>query len=151
MDRSTRRELIERLNRHGRILAGHFGLAYRSIEAERASVKRRYGVCFSDGTIRIRLGHARTGQPLRYSSLVDTLCHELAHLRHFDHGPRFQRLYWALLQFARQAGIYQPGARNGKIAPPTPAPQPASQGPQQLWLLGEEWLPTPRRRAGRRR
>jgi predicted metal-dependent hydrolase len=116
MDRSMRRDLIERLNRDAATLSARFGLIYRSIEAERAGVKRRYGICYSDGTIRIRLVHAVTGRPLRYSSLVDTLCHELAHLRHFDHGPRFKRFYLTLLDHARQAGIYRPKPRTGSAA-----------------------------------
>ena len=72
-------------------------------------MKRRYGVCFADGTIRIRLRHAVTGRPLTYSSLVNTLCHELAHLRHFNHGLRFQRFYFEILEYARDRGIYRPG------------------------------------------
>ncbi len=71
-------------------------------------MKRRYGVCFSDGAIRIRLHHVTTGRPLKYSSLVNTLCHELAHLRHFNHGPRFKTLYLRILEYARAQGIYRP-------------------------------------------
>jgi hypothetical protein len=102
-------ELIARLGRDGAVLAARFGLRYRAIEAERPRVKRRYGVCYADGTIRIRLRHASTGEPLKYSSLVNTLCHELAHLKHFNHGLRFQRLYRQILEHARAAGIYAPG------------------------------------------
>lgn len=85
-----------------------FRLRYRVLEAERANVKRRYGVCFSDGTIRIRLRHATSGNPLKYSSLVNTLCHELAHLKHFNHGPGFQAFYAEILEWARRESIYQP-------------------------------------------
>jgi len=113
MDRKTRRELVARLNRDGAVLATDFGLRYAAIEAERANVTSRYGACFSDGTIRIRLRHAVTGRPLKYSSLVNTLCHELAHLRHFDHGPRFKALYLQILERARRLGIYRPGRATG--------------------------------------
>jgi hypothetical protein len=99
---------MTRLNRDAAMIAGRFGLRYRVIEPERPRVKRRYGVCFSDGTIRIRLAHAKTGAPLRYSSLVATLCHELAHLRHFNHGPRFRTFNQVLLEWARSSGIYRP-------------------------------------------
>jgi hypothetical protein len=74
-------------------------------------VKRRYGVCYDDGSIRIRLRHVRTRNLLKYSSLVDTLCHELAHLRHFDHGSRFELLYQRILGYARRRGIYRPTPR----------------------------------------
>ena len=140
MDRSTRRALLEQLVRDGEQLAADFGLRYRAIEAEPTHVRSRYGVCFADGTIRIRLRHARTGRPLKYSSLVNTLCHELAHLRHFDHGLRFRRFYAQILEFARDSGLYQPRASAGIAALPrapraAPAPR-ASDPPGQLSLFG---------------
>ena len=103
-------------------------------------MKRRYGVCYADGTIRIRLGHARTGDALRYSSLVATLCHELAHLRHFDHGPRFKAFYFRLLDYARSEGIYRPGApAEGPPARALPRTRTraaaAPAGPEQLALF----------------
>ena len=120
-------ELIARLNRDGAALAARFGLRYRAIEAERPRVKRRYGVCYADGTIRIRLRHASTGAPLRYSSLVNTLCHELAHLRHFNHGLRFQRLYRQILEYARAVRIYVPRAAEApRLAAPRRAREHAS-------------------------
>ena len=90
---ASRALLMMRLTRDAEQISGHFGLRYKSLGAERANVTSRYGVCYSDGSIRIRLRHAVTGRALKYSSLVDTLCHELAHLRHFNHGRRFQALY----------------------------------------------------------
>ena len=109
MDPLEARALMERLNRDAERIARRFALRYRAIEAERPKVKSRYGVCYADGLIRIRLRHAATGRSLKYSSLVNTLCHELAHLRHFDHGPRFKAFYFHLLDFARAEGIYRPG------------------------------------------
>ncbi len=109
MDRRTRRELTDGLNRDASRIASHFGLRYQKIEAERGNVTSHYGICYSDGTIRIRLRHAVSGHPLKYSSLVNTLCHELAHLRHFHHGIRFRVFYLELLEFARSVGIYRPG------------------------------------------
>ena len=108
MDPLPRAELMARLNRDAAVIAARFGLRYRAIEPERPRVKRRYGVCYRDGTIRIRLAHVVTGRPLLYSSLVATLCHELAHLRHFDHGARFRSFNQHVLEWARQAGIYRP-------------------------------------------
>jgi len=152
VDRREKRELLERLRADGHRIALRFGLRYRAIEAERANVKRRYGVCFSDGEIRIRLAHARTGEPLRYSSLVNTLCHELAHLRHFHHGDCFKQFYLALLAWARAEGIYRPalpGAPDASGSPcraaaaslPTARPPrgrktgPPSGAPEQLGLF----------------
>ncbi|MGH0030968.1 MAG: Wss1p-related putative metallopeptidase [Myxococcota bacterium] len=138
MDRGTSRLLMESLNRDAQRIASCFGLRYRAIEAERANVKSRYGICYSDGLIKIRLRHATTGRPLKYSSLVSTLCHELAHLRHFNHGVRFRAFYQELLEFARDEGIYRPGsdrARAPAVAPPPRRPQRAP-GPEQLSLFG---------------
>ena len=101
--------LIEQLRLHARFLAGHFRLSYQEIAPESPRVKRRYGVCTAEGRIAVRLRHAKTGLPLKYSSLVNTLCHELAHLRHFNHGPRFRRFYLEILEYARTEGIYRPG------------------------------------------
>jgi len=116
VDRATSRSLIARLNRDAEQIAWRFGLRYRSIEAERANVKSRYGICYEDGVIKIRLRHAVTGKPLLYSSLVSTLCHELAHLRHFNHGVRFRAFNLELLEFAREQGIYRPGRRPSRPA-----------------------------------
>jgi hypothetical protein len=109
-------ELMARLQRDGAHLASRFHLTYREIAAEKPRVKRRYGVCTVEGKIALRLRHARTGECLKYSSLVNTLCHELAHLRHFNHGPRFKALYLEILEFARSSGIYRPGPPPRAIA-----------------------------------
>lgn len=117
MDRQARRDLIDRMRCDAQRIASRFNLRYRAIEAERTNVKSRYGICYSDGTIRIRLNHAKTGKALKYSSLVSTLCHELAHLRHFDHGLRFQSFYREILEYARDTNIYEPGTADHKACP----------------------------------
>ncbi len=143
MERREARRMIERLERDARRIAERFELRYRSIEAERAGVKNRYGVCFSDGLVKIRLRHATTGRALKYSSLVNTLCHELAHLRHFNHGLRFKAFYLRLLEYARSEGIYRPG----RPAQPAPERVAAPAGPVQLGLFGN---PPALRRSGLR-
>ena len=157
MDRRSRRELMDRLSVDTRRIATHFGLECRSIEAERANVKSRFGICYDDGSIKIRLNHSVTGEPLKYSSLVNTVCHELAHLRHFNHGPRFKAFYLQMLEWARAQGIYQPRANAPREYKPVPLPIPqpvlepllkpllkprrpperlAALGPRQLELFG---------------
>ena len=146
MDAATRANLLRSLELDALRISRQFGLRYKSIDAERANVTSRYGVCFADGAIRIRLRHAVTGRPLRYSSLVNTLCHELAHLRHFNHGPRFKVFYFELLDFARARGIYRPRQPNsvsteavstepGPSARAVVAPRPSRSAPAQLSLL----------------
>ena len=102
-------ETIERLRSMAGALADHFGLRYSMIEAEADGVVAHYGICYADGRIRIRLRHATTGRLLKESSLVDTLCHELAHLRYFDHSLRFRRFHERVLGEARRRGWYRPG------------------------------------------
>jgi len=102
-------EILARLRRDAERIAARFHLSYVEVFPERANVRSRYGVCYADGRIAVRLRHARSGRSLKYSSLINTLCHELAHLRHFDHGRRFRLFYQQILAFAREAGIYQPG------------------------------------------
>jgi len=128
MTRVERELLLERLRVDAARIADHFELDYRSIEAEHPRVKSRYGVCYQDGLIKVRLNHAKTGKPLKYSSLIDTVCHELAHLRHFDHSPAFKAFFFRLLNWARQQGIYQPAPKRPaseaqSAAAPRPAPE----------------------------
>ena len=113
---------MQRLNRDAAFLARRFNLQYESIEAERANVKNRFGVCYSDGVIKIRLRHSVSGRPLKYSSLVNTLCHELAHLRYFNHGERFRAFYQRILEFARAQGIYRPAPRASRAPSSSPSP-----------------------------
>jgi len=140
MDRRTARTLIERLNRDAEQIARYFGLRYKSVAAERANVTSRYGSCCEDGAIKIRLRHAVTGKPLKYSSLVNTLCHELAHLRYFHHGERFRTFYLQILEYARSQRLYRPGRPDAGAAsrpaarPPAPAPS-EPRGPVQLGLF----------------
>ncbi|HTO71808.1 MAG TPA: M48 family metallopeptidase [Myxococcota bacterium] len=111
---AARERALERLRRHAAQLAGAFELPLASVDAESPRVRRRYGICYADGRIRIRLHQLREPDLLKYSVMVDTLCHELAHLRHLNHGPRFWKLYRRILAYARRHGIYRPG--------PEPAP-----------------------------
>jgi predicted metal-dependent hydrolase len=137
MDAREAEALLARIRRDAEHLAARFGVRYRVIEAERPRVRRRYGVCYADGTIRIRLRHATSGEPLKYSSLVNTLCHELAHLRHFDHGLRFRRFYAQILEYARDQGLYQPGqAPSNERSVAVPERPRAVPRPAQLPLFG---------------
>ena len=117
--RAARDRAIERLRRHAALLASAFDLPLHSIEPESERVKRRYGICYADGRIRIRLHQLRGTDVLKYSIMVDTLCHELAHLRYFNHGRRFWRFYRRILAYAARQGIYRPGPE-AALAPSTP-------------------------------
>jgi predicted metal-dependent hydrolase len=105
----ARERALLRLRRHAEILASAFDLPLGSIDAENERVRSRYGICYADGSIKIRLHRLRDPDLLKYSVMVDTLCHELAHLKHFDHGRRFWRLYRRIRDYAQRHGIYRPG------------------------------------------
>jgi len=122
-------ELVERLRADAARVATQFDLPAYQLDADRPDAHDRYGVCFDDGRIRVRLIHARTGRPLRYSALIDTVVHELAHLRHMNHGPRWEALYQRMLAWCRKQGIYAPRVRRSGAAPTAPpAPRPAQLG-----------------------
>ena len=101
------RALMKRLRADAKAIGLPFGLVPRTLRAERDDAAH-YGICDSEGHILIRLRHARTGRVLRYSSLVNTLCHELAHLAHLNHGDGFKALFFRVLDFARREGLYRP-------------------------------------------
>lgn len=127
---------MARLRGDAVVVGEPFALVPRVIEVERQDAPH-YGICYEDGTIRIRLRHATTGRFLSYSSLIDTLCHELAHLRHLNHGPRFQSLFADVLALARERGIYRPKSvvRSGACGL-APAPIVAEEeAAEQLVLL----------------
>jgi predicted metal-dependent hydrolase len=108
-DRREEDALLRRLREDAQLLAHAYGLPLRRLDKTRRDA-RLYGTCDVEGQIRIRLRSRTTGAFLRYSSLVATLCHELAHLRHFHHGPSFVRFYRELLEAARARGLYRPAS-----------------------------------------
>lgn len=127
--------LVDRLRRDARRVAAEFKLPAFDLDADRPDSTDRYGICFDDGRIRVRLVHARSGRALKYSALVDTVVHELAHLRYLDHGPRWERLYERMLEWCRREGIYSP--RRVVPVAPRPPPPPSRPAPVQLTLFGK--------------
>lgn len=117
-------ELLLRLDRDALFLAAPFRLRLARLDKENYRVKRRLGSCDSDGVILLRLRNLRTGEQLKYSSLIATLCHELAHLAYMSHGKRFQMLNERILEFARAEGIYRPSAPGGRNRPSPASPSP---------------------------
>ena len=44
----------------------------------------------------------------KHSAIIKTMIHELAHIRHMNHGQKFWELNDELMKEAREKGIYQP-------------------------------------------
>ncbi len=127
--------LVERLRGDARRIAKRFKLPAFELDADRPDSRTRYGLCFSDGRIRVRLVNVRTGHTLKYSAMIDTVVHELAHLRYMNHGPRWEALYRRMLDWARAQGIYEP--REVQLAQPTAdAVVERASKPKQLNLFG---------------
>lgn len=101
-------ELLGRLRADAERVAERFKLPAFELDADRPDSRTRYGICHSDGRIRVRLVNVRTGQMLKYSAMIDTVVHELAHLRYMNHGPRWESLYERMLAWARAHDIYEP-------------------------------------------
>lgn len=87
-----------------RIVARQYQLPLRSIDflpMPEAGMVDRMGECTHDGHIRLVLRCTVDGQwcehPLSPNEVWDTAAHELAHLKHFDHGESFHTLRLELL------------------------------------------------------
>jgi len=87
------------------LYAGVYCLRLRSVELLRGS-NTVFGRCYSDGSIFITVRWKNGKQVLPYS-LLDTMAHELAHLRYFSHSPRWMRLHATLLQAMVRGHVYQ--------------------------------------------
>jgi len=127
--------LVEQLRGDARRIAEHFRLPPFELEADRPDARSRYGQCDSNGRILVRLVNVRTGRGLKYSALVDTVVHELAHLRHMNHGPRWEALYQRMLVWSRNQGIYQPRATQATQATPHSSGSMRAPGIEQLALF----------------
>ena len=127
--------LVAQLRADAERIAAQFHLPAFELDADRPDARGRYGLCDSEGSIRVRLVNVRTGRGLKYSALIDTVVHELGHLRYMNHGPRWEALYRRMLQWARDQGIYEPRPVSPK---PTSGPEVAPAGPvaTQLPLFG---------------
>ena len=126
LDLDLHDQLIGRLRGAATRIAARFRLPRYVLEADRAEARDRYGLCYSDGRIYVRLVHARAGRILKFSALIDTVVHELAHLRHMNHGPRWEALRRSMLAWARKEGIYEPSLRAsepGDELDPSPEPE----------------------------
>ncbi len=103
-------QLLAKIRKDARRISRAFKLKYLEITTELPDARDRFGSCDEDKVIRIRLTKLRDGKFMKYWNLVNTLCHEMAHLRHMDHGKDFKRLNRDILAWARERQIYIPNS-----------------------------------------
>ncbi len=85
-----------------------FGLSYQTMKESVA--EGSLGFNRGGRTIALNIRQKRDPMKLRkYSAIMSTMIHELAHLRHMNHGPGFKAFEAELKAWARSRNIYQPG------------------------------------------
>lgn len=103
-------KLLAKIRRDARRISKRFKLKYLDVTTEPPDVRDRFGSCDEDKIIRIRLYRLRDGKFFKYWNLINTLCHELAHLRHMNHRKDFKELNKTILTWARAQRIYVPNS-----------------------------------------
>lgn len=74
-----------------------FGLCYKRLE-EYPNTHKDFGECNHIGVIKIRLYRRGTKIPLATKTVLDSLAHELAHLKVWDHGKAHNKLTKEILE-----------------------------------------------------
>lgn len=103
-DKRTLRLIDVELNRY----AWLFNLNYAGLVPlyRQKPAKNLYGICHPDGRIGIRV-RWDNGRALEAYAIVDTMAHELAHLRFNAHSPRWFRLHAELLLTMANTNLFQ--------------------------------------------
>jgi predicted metal-dependent hydrolase len=92
--------------------ASIYGLAIWGVKpVKRRNTHDRYGQCSKNGIVRLSLrtfSHGRWDKrPELAYEIVDTIAHELAHLRHQKHTAPWLRLYAVILGRLSQSDVLQ--------------------------------------------
>jgi hypothetical protein len=100
--------VLAKVERDVRPILREFDLSYRTMKESVA--EGSLGFNRGGRTIALNVRQKRDPMKLRkYSAVMRTMIHELAHLRHMNHGPGFKAFDAELLAYARANGIYRPG------------------------------------------
>jgi hypothetical protein len=95
-----------------------------------------FGYCTADGRIRVALRGKEHGQWTAAPRLEDdiwrTVAHELAHLKHFNHGPAFQEFHAELMQALKNDRAEKEKSHQDKMIEKLIKLQAAREGEAQL-------------------
>ena len=100
---------LKKIQRDVKPILSEFNLSYRGLKESTAEGS----LGFNRGggqVIALNVRQKRFPMKLRkYSAVMATMIHELAHVRHMNHGPKFKMFEAELMVWARKKGIYKPG------------------------------------------
>jgi predicted metal-dependent hydrolase len=84
----------------------HFGLKYNTIVPETRKLARCYGECRSTPkgmNIFVRVHQLKNPRrPLAASTILRTLAHEMAHLKHWGHGPAHRAFTREIVEYIKE-------------------------------------------------
>lgn len=95
--------LVKKIARRHAVL---HGLELKKVKPmHRRYAKKFYGYCTDRGVVAIGLRSERKKRYCAYR-ILETLAHELAHLRHWDHSQKWFALYGKILDSIGRDGIF---------------------------------------------
>jgi predicted metal-dependent hydrolase len=84
----------------------HFKLkGFERLQPTTHPLKKKYGSCTMSGVVELRIHvYGRKNRPLARRTILETLAHELAHLREWNHGRAHNELTQEILAYFGQLG-----------------------------------------------
>lgn len=107
--------ILTKIQRDVQPILREFGLKFMSLKESVA--EGSLGFNRDKRIIALNVRQKRNPMLLRkYSAIMSTMIHEMAHLRHMNHGRGFQEFEVELMQWARDKKIYSPGRAASRVA-----------------------------------